>query len=253
MKHRVFWAITLASAGVLAGLIGGCGGGGGNPAATPTPTPMATVPPAPGPRSVLLYLNPGADRLAIEREQGVTLEDGGNGLWRVRLRDDQNEDEVTNRLSQDSRISDAEENLALSSPEVHGSPIHQAFDVNLNALGQRDVNFENQAAWNQVDLAAAQTITRGAGVTVAVLDTGVAAQHPDLSGKLLPGYNALNPGATPDDASDGTLNNVVGHGTMVSGVIAQIAPEARILPVRVLNGDGVRQRSSCFFRGCSGQ
>lgn len=81
----------------------------------------------------------------------------------------------------------------------------------------------------------------GANVTVAVLDTGVKASHPDLSGKVAKGFNAITnkPGAQSDDN---------GHGTFIAGMIAGkfngagvvgIAPNARILPVKVLNADGI--------------
>lgn len=241
MNYRATWILSLAIVSAFAGAMAGCGGGSGTPRITPspTPTPVPTVPPPPGSRSVLVELAPGADRAALEREQNVTLEATVNGLWKVQLRDSDNPDEIAARLASDARVSGAEKNRSLRSPEVNGFPIHQAFDINFNALGGRDQSFENQGAWNQVNLAAGQAITRGAGVTVAVLDTGVETGHPDLSDKLLPGYNVLAPGTTPQDAADGQVNSVVGHGTMVSGVIARIAPEAKILPVRVLNADGV--------------
>jgi subtilisin family serine protease len=81
----------------------------------------------------------------------------------------------------------------------------------------------------------------GNGITVAVLDTGVKASHPDLKGKVAKGYDAIasKPGARFDDN---------GHGTFLAGIIvgkhngsgvAGIAPGARILPVKVLNSDGV--------------
>jgi subtilisin family serine protease len=75
-------------------------------------------------------------------------------------------------------------------------------------------------------------------VTVAVLDTGVQADHPSLQGHLLPGFNAISPGNTPDDVVDGKSNQAFGHGTMVAGIVARVAPETKILPVRVLNADG---------------
>ena len=85
----------------------------------------------------------------------------------------------------------------------------------------------------------AWTKARGAGARVAVLDTGTDCSHPDLAAACLPGYNAQAPGTEPFD--DG------GHGTHVSGIIAGalngkgmvgLAPEARIIPVKVLNSSG---------------
>ena len=55
-------------------------------------------------------------------------------------------------------------------------------------------------------------LSRGKGVKVAVVDTGVDLNHPDLAGHLLPGYNAVDPSQSPQDD--------YGHGTMVAGIIA---------------------------------
>ncbi|MEV1153820.1 type VII secretion-associated serine protease mycosin [Micromonospora chokoriensis] len=93
----------------------------------------------------------------------------------------------------------------------------------------------------QLDELRAETAWRsstGRGVTVAVVDSGVDGNHPDLVGQVLPGKDLVGPGggAGPDP---------VGHGTTVAGLIAGrkddkrgvvgLAPDARILPVRVLD------------------
>ncbi|MER5984006.1 type VII secretion-associated serine protease mycosin [Streptomyces sp. NPDC001787] len=83
--------------------------------------------------------------------------------------------------------------------------------------------------------------TRGKGITVAVLDTGVDNTHPDLAGQVLPGKDLIGFGAGRGDAAWAL------HGTAMAGIIAGrgrgpgrgdgilgIAPEARILPVRVI-------------------
>ncbi|WP_203708053.1 type VII secretion-associated serine protease mycosin [Asanoa iriomotensis] len=80
-------------------------------------------------------------------------------------------------------------------------------------------------------------ISEGAGITVAVIDSGVSATHPALEGKVLEGRDFV-------DASAKGQCDEVAHGTLVAGVIAGrqpeksvfsgIAPKASILPVRVL-------------------
>ncbi|MCX4552123.1 type VII secretion-associated serine protease mycosin [Streptomyces sp. NBC_01500] len=83
--------------------------------------------------------------------------------------------------------------------------------------------------------------TKGKGITVAVLDTGVDATNPDLAGQVLPAKDLIGFGAGPGDRSWAR------HGTAMAGIIAGhghgpddsegvlgIAPEARILPVRVI-------------------
>ncbi|MEO3744517.1 type VII secretion-associated serine protease mycosin [Plantactinospora sp. B5E13] len=81
-------------------------------------------------------------------------------------------------------------------------------------------------------------ISRGAGVTVAVVDTGVNAEHRDLTGNVLPGLDL-----TGEDTQG--LRDTQGHGTAMAGLIAAhghgpgntdgalgIAPQAKILPIR---------------------
>jgi type VII secretion-associated serine protease mycosin len=87
------------------------------------------------------------------------------------------------------------------------------------------------------DLRRTWTHSTGAGVLVAVVDSGVDADHPQLAGKVLPGSDFFLVGDYPGNF------DCVSHGTAVASIIAAspaagvgfrgIAPDARILPVRI--------------------
>jgi len=77
-------------------------------------------------------------------------------------------------------------------------------------------------------------------ILVAVMDTGVDPDHPDLSGRVMPGYDFINDDSNPCD--------VHGHGTHVAGIIAAcgdngggaagVAWRVRVLPIKVLDDQG---------------
>lgn len=79
--------------------------------------------------------------------------------------------------------------------------------------------------------------TTGEGITVAVLDSGVDAKHPQLRNRVRSGYDAIT-------GTDGADDDCLGTGTQVAGVIAALpangsvftgfAPDVRIVPIRVV-------------------
>jgi Subtilase family len=103
--------------------------------------------------------------------------------------------------------------------------------------GRLPATFTGQPAVTTLQLAAAHTQSQGAGVTVAVLDTG-ADPVPALRGKLLPGWNYVNDNGDTRDVPSRAGDTAVGHGTFVAGLVALVAPQAKILPEKVLNGAG---------------
>ncbi len=102
--------------------------------------------------------------------------------------------------------------------------------------GEDASGYVNQAAFAQVRLDAAHTVNRGSGVTIAILDTGVALTHPAfLPSSLVPGIDLVDNDNAPNDTGPGFG---WGHGTHVAGVVARMAPQAKIMPVRVLDANG---------------
>lgn len=113
-------------------------------------------------------------------------------------------------------------------------------DAPVTMLGRKD-RFERPGGRPSpgvavVDAQEAWTQTTGQGVTVAVMDTGIA-EHPDLNGSVVLRVDFVNDGATELDPS--------GHGTFLAGLIAAhgplfkgMAPDAKLISLRVLDERG---------------
>jgi subtilisin family serine protease len=74
-----------------------------------------------------------------------------------------------------------------------------------------------------------------APVDVAVVDSGVDATHPDLAGRVVQAMRIEDATPLPQDVP--INNDAFGHGTAVAAIIARIAPNARIIDIRVLRPD----------------
>lgn len=87
---------------------------------------------------------------------------------------------------------------------------------------------------------AAWDVTQGAGVTIAILDSGVDGAHPDLAGRLVAGWNFYD--------NNSNTTDVYGHGTKTAGAaaaandngigVASVAGQAKIMPLRVTDLSG---------------
>ena len=115
-----------------------------------------------------------------------------------------------------------------------------AADGIVTAVGRKD-RFERgegrpSPGLGVIDAAKAWAGATGSGITVALMDTGIA-EHPDLAGSVVTRVDFVNDGATLLDPS--------GHGTFVAGLIAAhgrtfkgVAPDAKLVSLRVLDVNG---------------
>ncbi|HKR63067.1 MAG TPA: S8 family serine peptidase, partial [Thermoanaerobaculia bacterium] len=70
-------------------------------------------------------------------------------------------------------------------------------------------------------------VTKGAGVKVAIVDTGIDATHPALQAAYRGGYDFVHDDATPEEETSEA------HGTFVAGVVLQVAPDAQIYALKI--------------------
>jgi subtilisin len=89
--------------------------------------------------------------------------------------------------------------------------------------------------------------SRGAGVTVAILDSGVEGSHPAVGGRLV---RSVRVDLIDEDALivDDEPIDVVGHGTACAGIIHALVPDAELVSVRVL-GKNNRAKGMAFAHG----
>lgn len=112
----------------------------------------------------------------------------------------------------------------------------------VSGLGMNNEQFTSQYAREMLGLDQAHQRSTGRGVLVAVVDTGIDDTHEALGDRVSPdGLNLVTgyPSPHDDNSSDPTAINLMrGHGTFVAGLISLVAPEAGLLPIRVLDSEG---------------
>jgi len=202
--------------------IGGGGGGGTGPA---------------GPE-VLVQIGTGADIASIAAAGGLTVIDqfGRRPIYRLQLPAGGNADTAAAALTQRPDVVFAEPNVEAETPEGNKNSVW--------AIGGDAGVYRAQWAPTAMRLPQAQAVSDGAGVRIAVLDTGIDTTHPALASRLAraPGGGVLGYDFVDDDADPsegGAVGNLgYGHGTHVAGLVALAAPGATLMPLRVLDAQG---------------
>lgn len=189
-------------------------------------------------QEVVVQLAEGVNVSSFASSQGLVLLEqfGKRPIYRLRLASAGDVEAVAASLATQPGVVFAEPDFEGETPESVKNSIW--------LIGNSQVDYVEQWAPDALRLTEAHQRSTGKGIRVAVLDTGVEATHPGLAGKMLLRKNGGVRGRDfvddDQDASEGGGPGDLGygHGTHVAGLVALVAPGAKIMPVRVLDRNG---------------
>ena len=166
-------------------------------------------------------------RYRLTRIESQTFQLSGTTLFRWRIPDRRSVAAVVRVLEADRVVASAQPNYLFTLQQVEG-----------NAVAEGDAA---QYELAKLRLPQAHTLAKGDKVLVAVIDSGVDANHPELAGAVAQTYDTLTAPMTPHK-----------HGTAIAGLIAAhgklmgAAPGAHILAIRAFDGSGAGAEGTTF-------
>lgn len=183
----------------------------------------------------------GADLNAIATRYGITfLDRTPRAPFVLYLCEAKYLEQYKQKLMRDPGIAWAEEDGKVSIPEAVGQKGGSIPVIgDRTTLYQRNALMLQQIGWNS-NLA----FSTGRPVTLSILDTGLSPNQPALWSKVVASANFVETSEpydvlqNEDTNGNGLADEAVGHGTMVAGVVDQIAPNVNLAIARVADSDG---------------
>lgn len=205
---------------------------------------------------IVVKLDPASGYTAqdVERDFPVVLHDdvlASRQIYLYRPTDPEAWDDDDDDREADSLAKDIEkrDGVVFAEPDVRtllaDDHYHSWPQGTPKKIGRKTGRFLRQPLAKQFKLKRVHRLSTGQGVRVAVLDTGVARSHPVLRGHLRDGYDYVDDDSRPVDRArgldvndNGVVDEAYGHGTFVAGMVLLVAPDATVVPMRVLDSDG---------------
>jgi subtilisin family serine protease len=182
------------------------------------------------PGEVLVRLRATADLQPLLQKYSLSLraQFGARPIYRLSLVGAAATHDVIDALALEPTVLNAEANAIHRAPEARGNT---GWAIGTPAA------YTTQWAPQALRLPQAHALSRGVGVRVAVLDTGIDAKHAAFAGRLVPGFDFVDGDFDPSEVfAPGSVS--FGHGTHVAGLVALAAPASQIMALRVLDAQG---------------
>lgn len=208
---------------------------------------------------IIVELKPGASIDALNARFGTrTLQRMyGTNFYRLGTPNRKKENKWRKRVSKDADVLSASLNPVVLNPINAFARATQNFPDGFASPGKSEAEYLSQHF--ELNLSDVRRRSTGAGVLVAVIDTGVDISHNEIAPRLwsdnadladgvdndsdgliddFRGWDFISDDNNPADEPGDPQTTIAGHGTFIAGIVALLAPDAKILPVRAFRLDG---------------
>jgi hypothetical protein len=214
---------------------------------------------------VVVEIKPDASIEAVNARIGTSVRQRlyGTNFYLLSTPRNKKEAKYRKRLERDQDVLSASLNPVVTNPTLFGRSTF-SFPDGYATPGKTQADFDNQSALlGFLQLVQAHDRSRGKGAVVAIIDTGVDLSHQqiqpfiwndsranaDIAGDGIDndrdgliddyrGWDFIENDNDPREVADDPQTTVAGHGTFIAGIIALVAPDARIMPIRAFPADG---------------
>ncbi|HJQ71392.1 MAG TPA: S8 family serine peptidase [Blastocatellia bacterium] len=216
---------------------------------------------------IVVEIEPGASIEAVNARHRTTTTQWiyGTNFYRLSVPSGKKESKWLKRLKKDKDVLSASLNAVVTSPTNLFGRSTQGFPEGFARPGLSLVDYQSQQAlFDLLKLEEVRLRSRGEGALVAIIDTGVDRTHPYLVSRLwrddrrnkdiegnridndadglvddFRGWDFVGNDNDPAETAGNPNETVAGHGTFIAGLVAMLAPESRMLPIRAFGANGL--------------